>query len=376
MASSLLPLPDRPSLGFRIASTFQMGWVGTACRSFLLAFNRLEVNGWDGFKKLLDEREDVAARQRGLITVSNHTSVLDDPALWGALPYSYHWNPDSLRWSLASHDLAFQSRFTSFFFTIGNTLPCHRAAHSPYGGLFQPTMTQAIRLLSNGPFAAPPVVPSETSLTRADIPDPFSDSQLTYSTNGQDSFPAPSAYANRRFAWVHIFPEGKVHQKTDKTMRYFKWGVSRLILEADTVPDLVPIWIEGFDSVMHESRTFPRFIPRGNNDVSVTFGEKVDMEARFGDLRSKWQQLKAKVPAKAGQPDELGVIRDIDLMTGHEAVELRKECTMRVREEVLKVRRGRGLPDEDPKCGLVETWREEAGAQQGLMGDGSYVKDM
>ncbi|KAF1344805.1 hypothetical protein BDV97DRAFT_362566 [Delphinella strobiligena] len=369
-------LPERPTLAFRLASSFQTGWVGTACRTFLLSLNRLEVNGWEGFQKLLDERADVGARQRGLITVSNHTSVLDDPVLWGALPYSYHWNPENLRWSLASHDLAFQSKFTCFFFNIGNTLPCHRLAHSPFGGLFQPTITQAIRLLSNGPFLAPRSVPTQASITRSDIPDPFSDSHLTYSTNGQDSFPAPSAYANRRFAWVHIFPEGKVHQKEDKTMRYFKWGVSRLILEADTVPDLVPMWIEGFDSVMHESRTWPRFIPRGNNDISVTFGDKVDMEERFGDLRTKWQQLKYKVQAKSGKQDELGVIKDEELMTGSEAVKLRMECTMRVREEVLKVRRGRGLPDEDPKCGLVDTWAMEGDAEQGKMGDGSFVKDM
>lgn len=52
-----------------------MGWVGATCRTFLIGFNRLEVHGWDGFKKLLDEREDIGARERGLITVSNHTSV-------------------------------------------------------------------------------------------------------------------------------------------------------------------------------------------------------------------------------------------------------------------------------------------------------------
>lgn len=70
-----LTLPERPSLGFRIASSFQTGWVGTACRTFLVAFNRLEVNGWENFQKLLDERADVGERQRGLITVSNHISV-------------------------------------------------------------------------------------------------------------------------------------------------------------------------------------------------------------------------------------------------------------------------------------------------------------
>lgn len=74
-AEQELVLPDRPSLGFRIANSFQTGWVGTACRTFLIGLNRFEVHGWEGFKQLLDERADVGARQRGLITVSNHTSV-------------------------------------------------------------------------------------------------------------------------------------------------------------------------------------------------------------------------------------------------------------------------------------------------------------
>lgn len=171
-----------------------------------------------------------------------------------------------------------------------------------------------------------------------------------------------------------------MHQKTDKTMRYFKWGVSRLILESEPAPDVVPLWIEGFDSVMHESRTFPRFLPRAGRDVSVTFGEKLESDVVFGDLRQRWKELVQKVRerrgAEAGE-EELGVINDAELRYGQEAVEIRKECTMRVRQEVLKVRRSRGLPDEDPKVGLVETWREEGGKgkTEGKMDDGSWVKD-
>jgi monolysocardiolipin acyltransferase len=49
-----------------------------------------------------------------------------------------------------------------------------------------------------------------------------------------------------------------------------------------------------------------------------------------------------------------------------------------VREEVLKVRRSTGLPDEDPKGSLVETWREEGSMDkpEGKMRDGSVVEDM
>lgn len=35
---------------------------------------------------------------------------MDDPIVWGALPYSYHWDPNNARWSLASHDIAFTNK--------------------------------------------------------------------------------------------------------------------------------------------------------------------------------------------------------------------------------------------------------------------------
>jgi len=61
-------LPTQPSLAWRAGSSFVTGSVGFLCRSFLLAFNRLEVNGWDKFQKVLDERSDVEGRTRGLVT--------------------------------------------------------------------------------------------------------------------------------------------------------------------------------------------------------------------------------------------------------------------------------------------------------------------
>ncbi|GAB7346146.1 hypothetical protein MBLNU457_4893t1 [Dothideomycetes sp. NU457] len=365
-------LPSKPSLAWRTGSMLVCGVSGLICRGFMLGFNRMEVNGGEKFQELLDERADVDGRTRGLITVSNHLSVLDDPLVWGALPWRYHFNQDNTRWSLASHDIVSTARM----FELGNTLPAHRMAHSKFGGLFQPTMTQAIRLLSNGPFAAPSSHPSPVS-PGPDLVDPFTNGALTYSTNGEDSFQAPSAYGTRRHAWVHIFPEGKIHQKEDYTMRYFRWGVSRLILESEPCPDLVPMWIEGMDQVMHESRTFPRPVPRIGNFISITFGDKVDMESTFGDLREKWRQLHDRVRREKGAQaaEEVGILRDDELKYGEEAVALRKECTLRVRQEVLKLRRQRGWPDEDPKSSLVETWKQEGGKKEGLMNDGSWVKD-
>jgi monolysocardiolipin acyltransferase len=44
-----------------------MGAVGLLCKGFL-GLNKVETHGMEGFLKLLDERKDVAGRERGLIT--------------------------------------------------------------------------------------------------------------------------------------------------------------------------------------------------------------------------------------------------------------------------------------------------------------------
>ena len=191
-----------------------------------------------------------------------------------------------------------------------------------------------------------------------------------------------------------------MHQHPKKTMRYFKWGVARLILEPPECPDVIPIWIEGNDSVMHEAREWPRFIPRVGKTLGVWFGDNVGGDQGvFTEIRARWKALadqdrkerRKSIDSKkngGGVADALTVQTDHDdheglgilsehLKYGKEAVKLRIECTKLVRREVLKLRRRRGLPDEDPKEGLVETWIEESspGQREGRMGDGSWVKE-
>ncbi|PYH36065.1 uncharacterized protein BO87DRAFT_395536 [Aspergillus neoniger CBS 115656] len=305
---------------------------------------------------------------------------MDDPIMWGFLPMRYNfglanWNK---RWGFGSHDICYQTRPLALFFTMGQVLPTHRSAHSQYGGLAQPVVTQAIRLLSKGPFPADPhlAVPERQSWSLQNVcVDPFSDLPTAYTTDGHDSHLSPSSYACNSYSWFHIFPEGKIHQAPNKTMRYFKWGVARLILEASECPDVVPIWLEGFDQVMHESREFPRFLPRVGKEVSITFGQKVDREAVFGEYRRRWQNIRAKAERVAPETRDLpfGVLND-QLLYDPEAVELRKEVTKKVRDLVLDVRRTRGLSDEDPKEGLVETWMQEGPKREGKMDDDSWHK--
>ena len=137
------------------------------------------------------------------------------------------------------------------------------------------------------------------------------------------------------------------------------------------------MWIEGNDQVMHESRSWPRFVPRINKKCSVWFGENVGGNGNtvFHELRRKWQKLVIEKERNGPHVMVPGELSD-ELRYGREAVELREECTRQIRGEVLKVRRRRGLVDEDPKEGLVDTLREEGCHREGRRKDGSWVKDM
>ena len=207
---------------------------------------------------------------------------------------------------------------------MGQVLPTHRLWHSPHGGPYQPTMSQILSLLS-GPS-------SSIEPTR-------------YSTNGQDSFLAPAAYMANRHAWVHVFPEACCHQNPDSTLRYFKWGVSRLILESDPAPDFIPMFAHGMQLIMPEDRTWPRWAPRTGNHVRIRFGERTNVDEIFGRQRAEWRRLVEKYDDPADSP---------------EARQLRIEVAKTVRDEVSKLREQMGLPaDEDDTAALAETWSKE-----------------
>ncbi|KAM7193276.1 hypothetical protein V8F20_008471 [Naviculisporaceae sp. PSN 640] len=403
--------PERPNLSSRMASTMIMGMTGVISRSVLYGLNTVEVTGLKRFQDVLDSRQDVGKRQRGLLTVSNHVSVVDDPLVWGLLPLSYAFNPSNLRWTLGAHDICFANKLFSSFFTSGQVLPTHRLKHSTHGGLFQPSITQAIRLLSSQPYSDPSTYkPAKTQ--SSDIPDPFTAGSLTYTTNGTDIHPSPSIYPSNRHSWVHIFPEGLVHQHPDLDLRYFKWGVARLILESEPAPDVLPMFIDGTQRIMPEDRGFPRFLPRMGKNIRVAFGEVLDYESTFGDLRRRWHDLvqrtrekrlkeeeeRLKPRRKRGsllawlnpfawpsssaesvhepvttvalaekKPQMLGEITDPELMYSKEANAIRIEVARRMREEILKVRKSLGgYPESDPKLGKAETWcvDDEFGAKK------------
>lgn len=242
--------------------------------------------------------------------------------MWGTLPLRL-LHPSTTRHSLGSADICFTSPLTSAFFTLGQVHRTYRLHKSPQdGGLFQPTLNSLPTAVLSPPHAG----------------------------------------------WVHIFPEGRVHQHPQHQMRYFKWGVSRLILEASAAPVVVPMFVVGLEAVMAEDRGWPRCLPRMGKSVKIVFGDPAQDEL-WSDVREEWQKLWLR--EGGGRVEDSEVLR-----TGKEAVQLRIETTRRVREEVVKLRRRLGYPEEESGAGDPVTYRFPGmDAKQGKLSDGSMVED-
>lgn len=129
-------------------------------------------------------------------------------------------------------------------------------------------------------------------------------------------------------SWVHIFPEARVYQAPDLPMRFFKMGISKLILEPENPPIIIPMFHSGMETVMREYRVPPQFFPSTGKTLHVRFGEPIPMMV-LERLRHKWEKVKEH-PTK-------GDLR-----------ELRIETTEIVREAVNQVRSSMGFGPEPP----------------------------
>lgn len=170
---------------------------GGLCKLFVGTVYDLQIENREQLLELMNNRDP----DRGLITVSNHTSTLDEPLLWSMLPFSGLYNIDRMRWTLGAEDVCFANPFTRWFFGSGQGISIRRGA-----GLKQPGIDNSILKL----------IESE---------------------------------------WVHIFPEGKVFQTGMMTER-LKWGVGKCLAaatafsESKKAPIVLPFYHMGMEKVV------------------------------------------------------------------------------------------------------------------------------
>ncbi|KAG0738913.1 hypothetical protein G6F57_011886 [Rhizopus arrhizus] len=216
-----VPHPVKDGFLWNMASRCVMGVTGLLAKGFLMS-NQTRVYGLDSFMAILDDPE----RTRGVITVSNHKSTLDDPCLWGVLPIQTLFTPEKMRWVLGAADICYTSLFRSYFFAFGQAIPTIRG-----GGIYQPGVDYAIHILNQG-------------------------------------------------AWVHMYPEAKVNQ-AQKMIR-FKWGIGRMVMDMEHEPIVIPIWHQGMEL------TKPLYDPTIylNKPIVLVFGKPID----YHDIITRWKQ--------------------------------------------------------------------------------------
>ncbi|XP_052779169.1 tafazzin-like [Mya arenaria] len=213
----------------------------SCCRLYLLlskfvgvCLNNTEIYNKKTFHNAVSERNG-----RGLITVANHTSRLDDPLVWNLIGWR-NFKLSTWRWSTAAEDVCFKSKAESCMMAIGKVLPVTRGE-----GVFQRSMDFCVNEIIEG-------------------------------------------------RWVHIFPEGKINLD-QKPMR-LKWGVGRLIAEPNITPMVLLIHHTGFETVFPNDGR-PLF-PRLGKKTSIYISDMLDLTTdvqKMKDLMKTPEEMRQRL---------------------------------------------------------------------------------
>lgn len=291
--------------------------VGTASKLFVKGWHRASIKNAYILKEALEQSK---REGRGLVTVMNHVSVLDDPLVWGTMPFKMFYTKGYMRWTLGAEDICFKNKLTSMFFSLGQTLSTKRFGAGP----FQPALDAAVTLLSRS-------------------------SDSGYHLTSHDGIP-PQVDCPQ---WVHIYPEGFVHQPFaphEMTMKYFKWGISRLILEPARPPIVLPIFGHGLQSVFPEDLP-KRVLGHGfKRPLLYEVGEPID-ETKIAEFRGKWAELAQPYAKEHHVPAQL--------QTGRDACQLRSEVAAFVRQNVAAVRNLYTKTIEAPEFSQALFWKTQ-----------------
>lgn len=170
---------------------------------------------------------DRRARGQPLVTVANHVSVFDEPLMWSALPWRHLMRPQCMRYTLAAEEILFPNALFAWYGESARAIPVVRG-----NGIDQRGVDVALNVLNSG-------------------------------------------------GWIHVFSEGKVNQ-TDQLISPFRWGVGKLVAEAQVQPIVLPIFVNGLQYTFPE--TARTRIPRFGYDFDFAVGDPVP---DIGELRSE-----------------------------------------------------------------------------------------
>ena len=278
----------------------------------------------------LDYALDKARREnRSLLTVMNHMSIVDDPTFYAALPMRFLSDLDTMRWGFGAENICFANSFTAWFFSLGKVLSAKRFGAGP----FQTSLDAAIRVLS------PDDTLSSDYFFGRDRDDEIRGTKKSQDKNekGQKTKDVSTTIGEppirrSKTSWFHVFPEGYVlqlHAPHNNSMRYFKWGVSRLILESTRAPVVVPIYAYGFEKLAPENRVddgfFSWFPSNIGSEVHINIGDPFPDEKVY-QYREQWMKLceaKKDPNNHSDLSNELKYGPEVKLLRSNLAAELR-----------------------------------------------------
>lgn len=166
--------------------------------------------------------------KRGLITVSNHVTAVDDPgAVAPLVPLQWLLQPHRLRWTLCAADRCFGNPLVSAILRGGRALPIERGK-----GPDQLAMDAVVAKLDSG-------------------------------------------------EWLHMFPEG-TRQPYGQLGR-MRPGVGRLVADARLPPIVLPFYHRGLHTLLKKGEVLP--IGFGNR-IDILVGQPLDFTPLLAELRA------------------------------------------------------------------------------------------
>lgn len=244
-------------------------------RFLLQGLNKVRCQNHQGLLDAIFDRGD-----QGLLTVSNHCSVYDDPGLWAALVPIWRTRRGKMRWSMCTDDIYNANPLLRAIFRAGKTLPVKRTR-----GMEQPYFKVFFDKLEQGD-------------------------------------------------WGHIFAEGAIRQpwrfsKGEPLLSDFRAGIGRLLLRSKKLPMVLPMYHIGMHRVAPEAPVqkhgrgkLVKIIPNLGQEVRVYVGEPIDVRPIVEKCRAK-----------------IGDVRHLPwtLRSSKEEVECHKEIASFVRDQMLKL---------------------------------------
>ncbi|CAM9327999.1 unnamed protein product [Ascophyllum nodosum] len=214
-------------------------------RFLLRRLNKVECRNQEKLVEAVLNRGD-----RGLLTVSNHMSVYDDPGLWAALIPFWRTGAKKMRWAMCTDDIYNASPLLKKILIAGKTLPIKRSR-----GMEQPLFKVFFQKLEKG-------------------------------------------------HWGHIFAEGSIRQpwrfsRGEPILADFKAGIGRLLLRSENPPMVLPIYHIGMHQVAPETPVLKggrgklvKKLPNIGRKILVYVGDPIDVgpvvrkcRERMGDVR-------------------------------------------------------------------------------------------